>query len=48
LSSMVGVVVTFVGAGLMVLAVIASKLNKFDRQLAEADRLFSKDDEGYG
>jgi len=48
LSSMVGVIVTFVGAGLMFLAVIASKLNKINRQLAEADQLLSKDDDGYG
>ena len=39
-------VVIFVRAGLMFLAVIASKLNKINRQLAEADRLLSKDDEG--
>jgi len=45
---MVGVIVTFVGAGLMFLAVIASKLNKINRQLAEADQLLSKDDDGYG
>ena len=32
----------------MFLAVIASKLNKIDRRLAEADRLLSKDGEGYG
>jgi hypothetical protein len=42
---MIGVVVTFIGAGLMFLAVIASKLNKIDRQLADTDRLLSKDEE---
>ena len=40
-----GVVVTFIGAGLMFLAVIASKLNKIDRRLAETDQLLSEDDE---
>jgi hypothetical protein len=41
---MIGVVVTFIGAGLMFLAVIASKLNKINRQLTETERLLSKDD----
>jgi len=41
---MIGAVVTFIGAGLMFLAVIASKLNKIDRHLTETDRLISKDD----
>jgi hypothetical protein len=39
-------VVIFVGAGLMFLAVIASKLNKINRHLVEVDRLLSKDDDG--
>jgi hypothetical protein len=30
--------VTFIGAGLMFLAVIASKLNKINRQLTETER----------
>ena len=41
---MIGAVVTFIGAGLMFLAVIASKLNKIDRRLTETERLLSKDD----
>jgi hypothetical protein len=41
---MIGVVVTFIGAGLMFLAVIVSKLNKINRQLTETERLLSKDD----
>jgi hypothetical protein len=45
---MIGLVVTFIGAGLMFLAVIASKLNKIDRRLAETDRLLSEDDEADG
>jgi hypothetical protein len=48
LRSMIGLVVTFIGAGLMFLAVIASKLNKIDRQLAETDRLLSSDEETIG
>jgi hypothetical protein len=36
---MVGVIVIFVGAGLMFLAVIASKLNKINRHLAESSTL---------
>ena len=41
---MIAVVVTFIGAGLMFFAVIASKLNKINRQLTETERLLSKDD----
>lgn len=42
---MIGAVVTFIGAGLMFLAVIASKLNKIDRRFAEIDRILSNDEE---